>query len=123
MQRDDCGPVHLSLGDGGNIEKYVAGLGSEEEGADSTCRRSCRRMPLVAIIHTFLVGLLKQPPLLRRQLFPAPPSRLNAVFADTPGHCPPIFDHGPSYQPEFCPQNVYNGSYCSLMQPAWSAFR
>uniref|UniRef100_A0A1D1ZTK8 Purple acid phosphatase n=1 Tax=Auxenochlorella protothecoides TaxID=3075 RepID=A0A1D1ZTK8_AUXPR len=69
FKRDDCGPVHLSLGDGGNIEK------------------------------------------------------LNAVFADTPGHCPPIFDHGPSYQPEFCPQNVYNGSYCSLMQPAWSAFR
>lgn len=67
--RDDCGPVHLSMGDGGNIEK------------------------------------------------------LNAVFADSPGHCPGWPERGPSYQPDSCPQKLYHGDYCSPVQPAWSAIR
>lgn len=66
---DDCGPVHITVGDGGNVEK------------------------------------------------------LAAVFADLPGNCPNISEYGPGYQPEVCPQYLYDGEFCDTTQPFWSAYR
>lgn len=66
---NECGPVHITVGDGGNVEK------------------------------------------------------LAAVFADLPGNCPSVTEYGPSYQPEACPQYLYDGKYCASSQPFWSAYR